>query len=209
MMDNKEEKRGKRWVILKPCEMHLDAVSTSECTLYAGLWDITSSDNATHDKFCKLAINSNVFSFGNIGIRVEEDIPYTFNDGSNSKSWLISIFRMMIEALSYGINVKIELDKSLMVEYDLCLTKSYGISFKEYEIDNKTKDDLYNTYCIEIMKVAYEFSKKEVAFKSISDHIIFKEKNLIKDTDIYNTTWKSNDKLAVIIDLQRIIKERK
>lgn len=106
-------------VVLKPFDLIIFRYNTYS-GIYAGLWEITSSDMETHLEFCRFMYQRGVFGFSNVGEVVNEGEPYTFDDGLNSLNWLGCLFRALHDvAACKGINVVIELDRKLNQSYNV------------------------------------------------------------------------------------------
>ena len=130
-----------RKVVLKPCELHIACVDGLTC-LYAGLWDITSSDAQTHDSFCNIASYYKVFNFYNTGRYADESRVYTFDDGRNSLMWLSGLYRIIKHCKkNCNIDVVVELNKDFNKQYGVssCFNKAFSAKVQDKLIDTYLK----------------------------------------------------------------------
>lgn len=126
-------------VILKPCELHTKKVSNGIVYVYAGLWDITSSDIRTHEIFCDVMYRCQVFSFDNSGKMPNKREPYTFDDGGETISWIENMIKAIRYLKSKNIEVVIELNKKF------CL--SYGVNENfERDYTDSVSENIINIY---------------------------------------------------------------
>lgn len=140
--------KNKRRVVLKPFDLIIYRGSSGYSCIYAGLWEITSSDMDTHLEFCRFMKQRNIFTFSNIGEVETEGTPYTFDDGRDSLKWVSQLILTLHDIASRGIDVVIELDRRLNLGspvqdiYD-------GVTF-----NTTTSKKLIDTYFVSIISLS-------------------------------------------------------
>lgn len=139
----------KRKVVLTPTELHTCTRFTNDSQylcLFAGLWNIDSSDMEVHKIFCSLAIKFEVFQPSR-GVCDEKDVPSTFDDGSENTMWFNKLFCLCQECKRQGIQVEINLSKKTVSEYGI--NHNYVRSY-----NNTSTDILINTYFTVLITLA-------------------------------------------------------
>lgn len=117
-------------VVLEPTQLTV-VNNNGTNSLFATLWDITSSDTKTHEQFCKMAIDAALFSFNNVGV---------YDDGKSSVDWLERICKLVDICQRNGIEITIKLDKSAVKATGV--TFNYSRQFSEY-IGNRLIDSYF------------------------------------------------------------------
>lgn len=126
-------------VVLEPTQLTV-VNNNGANSLFATLWDITSSDIQTHEYFCSMAISERIFAFNNVGKFAEGGVPYTYDDGKSSVIWLERLCSLVANCQRNGIEVVIKLDKSAVKATGV--TFNYGKQFSEY-ISNRLIDSYF------------------------------------------------------------------